>query len=348
MTRAARTPPIRILATPSLPLNRRTLPRSSPGQSYPPVEPTYADPVTTDPWAESSETRPPGDVAKDEAANVAGTAAGEGKAVAGTAVDEGKAVTGTAVQEGKAVAGTAVDAGKNVAGTAKQEAANVAAEAGQQAKSLLSTATSELRSQAGTQQGRLASTLKSYADELHGLVDGTPQSGGPLTDLAHQAAEKGSEIARWLEDREPADVLEEVRGFARRRPVAFLGLCALAGVLAGRVTRGAVAANTSVDSPTPSRALTDRPSTDVALRVRTSTRPRRAASKLCRRRNTRPARRPTVPTRISRPRISRPRPVRTTPIDAVHRVVLSDEYRAFPTPSAESVGVASRRRSEPR
>lgn len=159
---------------------------------------------------------------------------------------------------------TAVDAGKNVAGTAKQEAANVAAEAGQQAKSLLSTATSELRSQAGTQQHRLASTLRSYSDELHGLVEGTPQAGGPLTDLAHQAAEKGSEIARWLEDREPADVLEEVRGFARRRPVAFLGLCALAGVLAGRVTRGAVAANTSVDSPTPSRALTEGSSTDVA------------------------------------------------------------------------------------
>ena len=168
-----------------------------------------------------------------------------------------------AKDEAANVKDTAVDAGRNVAGTAKEEAANVAAEAGQQAKSLLSSATSELRSQAGTQQGRLASTIKSYADELHGLVDGTPQSGGPLTDLAHQAAEKGSEIARWLEDREPADVLDEVRNFARRRPVAFLGLCALAGVLAGRVTRGAVAANTSVDSPTPSRALTDRSSTDV-------------------------------------------------------------------------------------
>jgi len=67
-----------------------------PGYSYPPVEPTYGDPVTTDPWTESSETSTK-DVAKDEAANVAGTAKGEGKAVAGTAVDEGKAVTGTAV-----------------------------------------------------------------------------------------------------------------------------------------------------------------------------------------------------------------------------------------------------------
>ena len=223
----------------------------------------------------------------------------------------------------------------------------MAAEAGQQAKSLLSTATSELRSQAGTQQGRLASTLRSYSEELHGLVDGTPQAGGPLTDLAHQAAEKGSEIARWLEDREPADVLEEVRGFARRRPVAFLGLCALAGVLAGRVTRGAVAANTSVDSPTPSRALTDRSSTDVAARrVRTSTRPRRAASKLSRRRSMRPVTRPTVPTRISRPPISRTPLSRTR--DQASSGGLTPMSTSIPDSSPEPVGSAGRRRSEPR
>ena len=55
----------------------------------------------------------------------------------------------------------------------------------------------------------------------------------------------------------PRDLLDEVKRFARRRPVAFLALAAAAGVVAGRVTRGAVAANTSVDSdtePTPARA----------------------------------------------------------------------------------------------
>ena len=64
-----------------------------PGYSYPPVEPTYGDPVTTDPWTESSDLgteRSTKDVAKDEAANVAGTAKGEGKAVAGTAVEEAR------------------------------------------------------------------------------------------------------------------------------------------------------------------------------------------------------------------------------------------------------------------
>lgn len=179
---------------------------------------------------------------------------------AGSKVSETKDV---AKDEAANVKDTAVEAGKNVAGTAKEEAANVASEAGAQAKSLLGTATSELQSQAGTQQNRLASTVRSYADELHGLVDKS-DGGGALTDLAHQAASKGTEIASWLEDREPKDVLEEMRRFARRRPGLFLVLCGAAGVLAGRVTRGAVAANTNIDSPKPSRALESTPAAPTA------------------------------------------------------------------------------------
>jgi gas vesicle protein len=167
----------------------------------------------------------------------------------------GESTTDVAKGEAAAVKDTAVEAGKEVAATAKDEAANVASEAKYQAKSLLSTATSELQSQASTQQSRLASTLRGYADELQGLAQGQGSAEpGVITDLVQQAASKGSEIASWLENREPGDVLEELRRFARRRPVMFLALCGLAGVVAGRITRGAVAANTSVDSPSPARA----------------------------------------------------------------------------------------------
>jgi hypothetical protein len=125
----------------------------------------------------------------------------------------------------------------------------VAAEARYRAKSLLATASDEVRSQASTQQSRLAEAVHSLSKELGGMASSSPES-GPLTDLAHQASRKGGEIAHWLENREPADVLDEVRAFARRRPVMFLGLCALAGIVAGRLTRGAVAANTGLDSKT--------------------------------------------------------------------------------------------------
>jgi len=80
---------------------------------------------------------------------------------------------------------------------------------------------------------------------------------GPMSDLAQEASRRVGEISHWLDNHEPADLLDEVKRFARRRPVAFLAIAAGAGVLAGRVTRGAVAANKSVDSDresTPARA----------------------------------------------------------------------------------------------
>ncbi len=143
---------------------------------------------------------------------------------------------------------TAVDAGKNVAATAKGEAANVVQETKQQAQSLLSTVSSEVRDQGRNQQQRIAGAVHSLSKELGGMASSSDES-GPLTDLAQQASRRGGEIAHWLEDSEPSDVLEEVKRFARRRPVLFLGICAAAGVVVGRLARGAVAANTSLDTP---------------------------------------------------------------------------------------------------
>jgi hypothetical protein len=153
----------------------------------------------------------------------------------------------TAKGEAKQVAGTAVDSGKEVAATAKEEAKNVAAETKHQAASLFDTVRSEVSQQAGTSQSRIGEALHSLSNEL-GSMASSSQESGPLTDLAHQASRRGGEIADWLQDREPSDVLEEVRSYARRRPGTFLVLCGLAGVVAGRLTRSAVASRTSLDS----------------------------------------------------------------------------------------------------
>jgi hypothetical protein len=218
-------------------------------------DPSQADPYVSDPYVtDPSATQSTEPVGSTYPATEAYPASGYYATTESSSTSVGDQSGGdastkdVAKEQAAEVKDTAVDAGKNVAGTVKQEAQNVTAEAGAQAKSLLSSATSELKSQASTQQSRFASTLSGYSDELHGLVSGNGQ-GGPLTDLVHQAAQKSSEISSWLENKEPADVLDEVRRFARRRPLAFLGLCALAGIAAGRVTRGAVAANTEVDSP---------------------------------------------------------------------------------------------------
>jgi hypothetical protein len=152
---------------------------------------------------------------------------------------------------------TAVGAGKQVAGTAKQEAANVAGEAKQQAKSLVGAATTQLKDQASSQQNKLATSLRGYTDQLQGVTQGQPLEAGPLNDLVQQATSRANQFVSRLENTEPADLLDDLRRYARRHPVTFLALCGLAGVVAGRITRGAVAANTSVDSPSPARALGD-------------------------------------------------------------------------------------------
>lgn len=160
--------------------------------------------------------------------------------------------------EARQVADTAVGSGKEVAQTARDEAAHLAAETRQQAASLLDTVRAEIGAQAGTQQNRIANALHALSRELGSMASSSPES-GPLTDLACQASQKGGEVAHWLRNREPADVLEAVRSYARRRPGTFLALCGLTGVLAGRLTRSTVATRARLDTTDePGSGTTDR------------------------------------------------------------------------------------------
>jgi len=204
------------------------------------------EPITTEP---TSQTDHPFDTDTDfggaTTTDRGATSSSPGKV--DDAKNTAKEVAGTAKGQAKQVAGTAVDSGKQVAETAKVEAANVATEAKQQAASLLDTVRTELGQSAGTQQNRIADALHGLSKELGGMASSSEES-GPLTDLAHEASRRGGEIAHWLQDKEPADVLESVRSYARRRPGTFLILCGVAGVVAGRLTRSAVATRTNVDS----------------------------------------------------------------------------------------------------
>ena len=128
-------------------------------------------------------------------------------------------------------------AGGQVTQTAADQAKQVAAETGRQARDLLGEAQGHATSQASAQQQRAAQQLHSVADELGQMASNSEQS-GVATEFAHQAANRVHGAASWLEQREPADLLDEVRNFARRRPGAFLIGAAVAGLVAGRLTRG--------------------------------------------------------------------------------------------------------------
>jgi hypothetical protein len=164
--------------------------------------------------------------------------------------------SGSTVETAKSEAGnvkdTAVGAAAGVKDVAKSEASNVAEEAKYQARSLVDQTRSELRGHASSQKSAVAERLKGWASELGSMASKADES-GPMSDLAQEASRRVGEISHWLDNHEPGDLLDEVKRYARRRPVAFLAIAAAAGVVAGRVTRGAVAANTSVDSDRESR-----------------------------------------------------------------------------------------------
>jgi hypothetical protein len=157
--------------------------------------------------------------------------------------------TDVAKDEAKNVKDTAAQAGSQVASTAADQAKEVAAETQRQAKDLLDQGRAQLKDQAITQQQKAAQGLTSLADELRGLANGTSTGApGPARDLLHQASGMVETFAGKLQNREPAELLDEIRSFARRKPGLFLLGAAAAGVLAGRLTSGVKAAHSDTSS----------------------------------------------------------------------------------------------------
>jgi hypothetical protein len=134
-----------------------------------------------------------------------------------------------------------VDAGAMyVAGVAGEEAKDVAHDAKDAARGFLYETRTQLSDQASTQQRRAAGALRNTGDELAGLADGTATGSGAATNAVRAVGEQTRRVADWLEQREPADVVYEVRTFARRHTGAFLAIAVGVGLVAGRVTRALV------------------------------------------------------------------------------------------------------------
>jgi hypothetical protein len=161
--------------------------------------------------------------------------------------------TAVARDQAATVGRSAGEAGGHVAQTAADQAREVVSETARQARDLLGEAGGHAQDQASVQQQKAASQLRSLADELREMTVKGGQS-GVATEVAQQTAERIHGMASWLEQREPADVLQAVRDFARRRPGVFLAGAVAAGLAAGRLTRGMTdAARSGGQRPDPQR-----------------------------------------------------------------------------------------------
>ena len=161
---------------------------------------------------------------------------------------------GDIADEARDLAHEGQDAAKHVGETARREAEHVVEDVKEEASHLFEELSTDVRAQAAIQQEKIATNLRGISQELRGMLNASP-SHGSAASLVGQAAHHSGKVADWLEAREPGDLIEEVKGFARKRPGAFLGLALGAGLLAGRITRNAGGKTEDTTKPTSPRAV---------------------------------------------------------------------------------------------
>jgi uncharacterized protein YjbJ (UPF0337 family) len=166
-------------------------------------------------------------------------------------------------QKAQQVAGAAAVEGRQVTGVAKDEARHVADEAKHQARGVVDDAMSQAREQSRTQRDRLVNTMRTFSDDLEQMASQGGRS-GMATDLARQVAGRTRDLSSQLDGKEPTQILDDVRSFARRRPGTFLLGALVAGAVAGRLARGAKDASGGSTSRASSTSPYDQPRSTAA------------------------------------------------------------------------------------
>ena len=133
----------------------------------------------------------------------------------------------------------AAGSGRRVKETAKEQAVAAKDEAMGQAHDLWGRLKEDLQGYVGPQQERLASTVRSVSDEVDAISQGKKPETEYVSGLLGNASGTVNSLASSLENKDPQQLLGDVRRFAARRPGTFLAIAAGIGLLAGRATRSA-------------------------------------------------------------------------------------------------------------
>jgi len=127
--------------------------------------------------------------------------------------------------------------GEQLKQVAAEETKNVTSEVAEQARDVVDEAKSQLQEQSRTQHDQLVSRLRGFAEDLDKMSSQAPR--GLATDVTRQVARKARDLSGRLSGREPGELLEDLRSYARRNPGKFLLGALAAGLVSGRLARGA-------------------------------------------------------------------------------------------------------------
>lgn len=141
----------------------------------------------------------------------------------------------------KQAAGAAGDGAKQMASDAADQAKAVAATAKDEVQRFTGQAKDELGWRAQEQSARLAGGLQGFAGQLTALADGRNAEAGALPNYLGDLEGKVRQVAQRLEQGGPQGVLDDVTGFARRKPGVFLVGALGAGFAIGRLVRSGAA-----------------------------------------------------------------------------------------------------------
>ncbi|ONK09930.1 hypothetical protein [Streptomyces sp. MP131-18] len=128
------------------------------------------------------------------------------------------------------------DGSRGFTDTAREQTRAVTDQARSQARTTAHDLRGRVTDEADTQTHRTAGAVRQWADDMAGLARNAPAD-SPAQSLVAQAADQGHRAADYLDRHGFGGLVEDVQGFARRRPAAFLGGAALAGLAIGRLVK---------------------------------------------------------------------------------------------------------------
>jgi hypothetical protein len=125
--------------------------------------------------------------------------------------------------------------GSQVTEQARQQGQQLAQQARQQAGDLANRGTEQIKGQLANQKHMASQRMVPVQSALRETAQQLRRQGqGSVGDYAERAADQVERFSTYLRETEVDEIMDEVRGFARRRPGLFLGSAAAIGFFATR------------------------------------------------------------------------------------------------------------------
>jgi len=146
--------------------------------------------------------------------------------------------------------------GRELASTATDEARSMVDVSQHEGQQMLKDVRTTVHEEAEAQAHRALQSLRSVRADLHNMAEGNGPPSAPIVDVTEQVASQVGKLADRLESRGVDGSLDDLRGYARRRPGRFLFGAFAAGFLIGRVVRNvdAPSLDTATEDPDEDRA----------------------------------------------------------------------------------------------